>query len=162
GIGDLRGLTAHVDYLAELGVDAVWLMPSFPSPSYHGYDVSDYRGVNPQYGTLADMDAFVAAAHTKGIAVLLDFVINHASSQHPWFQDPQSGPTAAKRDYFVWRDTDPPAWFRPWDASDPWYADNGAYYYGLFCGCMPDWNLGNAAVEQELTDAMKFWLARGI
>src|SRR6266568_827134 len=108
GIGDLRGLTAHVDYLATLGVDAVWLMPIFPSPSYHGYDVSDYRAINPQYGTLADFDAFVAAAHAKGISVLLDFVLNHASSQHPWFVDSSSGPTAAKRDYFDWRATDPP------------------------------------------------------
>jgi glycosidase len=160
GIGDLRGLTAHVDYLADLGVDAVWLMPTFPSPSYHGYDVTDYRGVNPQYGTLADMDAFVAAAHERGIAVVLDFVLNHASSQHPWFVDSASGPASARRDAFNWKDSDP-HWSSPL-GGNPWHTRNGAFFYGIFCDCMPDWNLGNAAVAAELTDAMTSWLARGI
>jgi glycosidase len=169
GIGDLKGLTAHLDYLNDghpgsatsLGVDAVWLMPTFPSPSYHGYDVTDYEGINPQYGTLADFDAFVAAAHQRGIQVLLDMVLNHSSSAHAWFIDSSAGPTAAKRDYYDWSATDL-HWSRPWDQSDPWIPDGGAFYYGLFCGCMPDLNLANPAVEQALTDAMKFWLARGV
>jgi len=161
GVGDLRGLTAHLDYLEKLGVDAVWLMPIFPSPSYHGYDVTDYQAVNPAYGTLDDFDALVAAAHRRGIGVVLDMVLNHSSSQHPWFVDASAGAGAARRDYYVWRDTDP-GWTRPWDTSDPWHAGGGAYYYGLFCGCMPDLNLGDPAVEQALTDAMAFWLARGV
>lgn len=168
GIGDLRGLIAHLDYLNDgksggtsLGVDAVWLMPVFPSPSYHGYDVVDYEAINPQYGTIADFDAFVSAAHQRGIRVLLDMVLNHSSSQHPAFVESSSGPTSAKRDYYNWRATDP-VWSRPWDQSDPWYLRAGEYYYGLFCDCMPDWNLGNPTVEQDLTDAMKFWLNRGV
>src|SRR5262249_41066232 len=136
-------------------------MPTFPSPSYHGYDVTDYRGVNAQYGTLADMDAFIAAAHAKGISVLLDFVINHSSSNHPWFQESSSGPTSARRDDYIWSDTNP-GWSSPLGGGNPWVARNGGYYYAIFCNCMPDWNLRNPAVEAELTDAMKFWLARGI
>jgi glycosidase len=172
GVGDLKGLTAHLDYLNDgkpagtttsLGVDAVWLMPIFPSPSDHGYDVTDYRAVNPSYGTLADFDAFVAAAHQRGVRVILDFVLNHASSQHPWFVDSATGPGSPHRDDFMWRAAEPtPHWHRPWDPSDPWYAKNGAFYYGLFCGCMPDWNLGNPAIEAELTDAMKFWIDHGV
>ncbi len=169
GTGDLKGLTARLDYLndgdpgttTDLGVDAVWLMPIFPSPSYHGYDVADYRSVNPQYGTLGDFDAFVAAAHQRGIRVILDMVLNHSSSQHPWFLDSASGPAAAKRDWYVWSATDP-GWFRPFGSGSDWYLLNGAYYYGIFSPFMPDMNLGNPAVEAELTDAMKFWLARGV
>jgi alpha-amylase len=159
GVGDLKGLTAHLDYLADLGVEAVWLMPIFPSPSYHGYDVTDYRAIHPAYGTLADFDAFLAAAHQRGIAVLLDFVLNHASSQHPWFLDSVSL-SSDKRGDFMWRDADP-GWHKP-DGGDPWVSRGGAYYYAYFCDCMPDWNLGNAAVASELTDAMKFWLSRGV
>ncbi len=169
GIGDLKGLAAHLDDLndgdpattTDLGVDAVWLMPIFPSPSYHGYDVTDYRAVNPQYGTLDDFDAFVTAAHQRGIKVILDMVLNHSSSQHPWFVDSASGPAAAKRDWYVWSATDP-GWFRPFGSGSDWYALNGSYYYGVFSPFMPDLNLGNPAVEAELTDSMKFWLARGV
>lgn len=169
GIGDLAGLTARIDYLNDgdpdsttsLGVDAVWLMPIFPSPSYHGYDVSDYRNVNPSYGSLADFDAFVAAAHQRGISVVLDMVVNHASSQHPDFVDSASNPTSAKRNFFVWSDTDL-HWQRPWEPVDAWYGRNGAFYYGLFCNCMPDWNLANPDVESQRTDDEKFWLARGV
>ncbi len=115
GVGDLKGLTDHLDYLndgnpattTDLGVDAIWLMPIFPSPSYHGYDVTDYRNVNPQYGTLADFDALVAAAHQRGIKVILDMVLNHSSSDHPWFVSSRQGPTAALRDWYVWSATDP-------------------------------------------------------
>ena len=169
GIGDLNGLTAHLDYLndgdpgttADLGVDAVWLMPIFPSPSYHGYDVTDYRSVNPQYGTAADFDAFVQGAHQRGIKVILDMVLNHSSSQHPWFLDSAQGPAAARRDWYVWSPTDP-GWYRPFGSGSDWYLLNGAYYYGIFSPAMPDLDLGNPAVEAELTDAMKSWLARGV
>lgn len=170
GVGDLRGLLDHLDYLNDgrpgsatsLGVEALWLMPLQPSPSYHGYDVTDYRAINPQYGTLADFDALVAAAHQRGLKILIDMVINHSSSQHPWFLDSQGGPTAARRSWYVWSDTDP-GWPKPWgDPSDSWNPLGRAFYYSPFCGCMPDLNLRNPAVEQEMIDSMKFWLARGV
>ena len=170
GVGDLKGLTAHLDDLndgnpattTDLGIDAIWLMPIFPSPSYHGYDVADYRGINPQYGTLADFDAFVAAAHQRGIKVILDMVLNHSSTTHPWFADSAQGPTASKRDWYMWSATDP-RWQSPLGGSgSPWRASGSGYYYGPFSPTMPDLNLGNAAVEQELVDSMKFWLARGV
>jgi glycosidase len=167
GVGDLRGLTAKLDYLndgdpetdTDLGVQGVWLMPIFPSPSYHGYDVTDYRAINPDYGTLEDFDAFVAAAHARGVKVLIDFVLNHSSTQHPWFVDATAG--GGNRDFYTWS-PEQPRWTRPWDASNPWYLRGDAWYYGVFCDCMPDLNLENPAVEAELVDAMKFWLARGV
>jgi glycosidase len=169
GVGDLTGLTAHLDALNDgdagtgddLEVDALWLMPIHPSPSYHGYDVTDYRGIDPAYGTLADMDALLAAAHRRGMRVILDMVLNHSSSQHPWFLDSQTGPTAAKRDWYVWRPDDP-GWTQPFGSGRTWHQLNGAYYYGVFTSAMPDLNLTNAAVETELVDTMKFWLARGV
>jgi alpha-amylase len=169
GVGDLRGLTARLDYLNDgdpasttsLGVDAIWLMPIHPSPSYHGYDVTDYRAIHPQYGTMEDFDALIAAAHARGIAVILDLVANHTSTQHPWFVASSSGPSSELRDFYVWRDARLP-WTRPWDTANPWHARNGAYYYGLFCPCMPDLNLDNPAVEQEIFGAMRHWLARGV
>ena len=176
GIGDLKGLTAHLDDLNDgtpvsapasttaLGVDAVWLMPIYPSPSYHGYDVADYQSVNPAYGTLADFDAFVAAAHQRGIKVILDMELNHSSRQHPWFLNSEQGPQAADRDWYVWSATDPsPAWQSPLGGSgDPWRPLNGAYYYAVFDSSMPDLNLGNDAVYQALLAAMEFWTGHGV
>jgi glycosidase len=167
GIGDLPGLTARLDYLndgdpltdTDLGLDAIWLMPIHPSPSYHGYDVKDYRAINPQYGTLADFDALVAAAHQRGIRVVIDMVLNHSSSQHPWFLDARTGTAAAKRDWYVWSATDP-GWVNAMGRG--WNLDNGAWYYAAFGGGMPDLNLRNAAVVGELVDTMRFWLARGV
>ncbi len=169
GIGDLSGLTAHLDALNDgdagtgddLEVDAVWLMPIHPSPSYHGYDVLDYRGVNSQYGTVQDLDAFVAAAHRRGVKVIIDMVLNHSARQHPWFINSQSGADAEKRNWYVWRPDDP-GWLQPFGSGHTWWNLNGAYYYGVFTSGMPDLNLTNAAVEDELVDTMKFWLARGI
>ena len=169
GVGDLQGLTAHLDYLndgdpstnTDLGVDAVWLTPIHPSPSYHGYDVTDYRSVNPAFGTLTDFDAFVAGAHQRGIKVILDMVLNHSSRQHPWFVNSQTGDTAAKRNWYVWSATDP-GWRSPFSGGKVWYPLNGAYYYGLFSSTMPDLDLGTAEVEAELVSTMKFWLAHGV
>lgn len=168
GVGDLKGVTAHLDDLndgdpstkTDLGVDAIWLMPIFPSPSYHGYDVSDYRAVNPSYGTLEDFDALVKGAHRRGIKVILDMVLNHSSTWHPWFVDSMSK-GSARRDWYLWRDTDP-GWTQPWGGSGrTWHSLGGSYFYGLFCSCMPDLNLANPAVEAELVDTMKLWLSRG-
>ncbi len=171
GIGDLKGLTAKLPELNDgapaastnsLGVDFVWLMPVFPSPSYHGYDVRDYRAINPQYGTLADFDAFVAEARRRNIRVLLDMVLNHSSSQHPWFQDSATSTTSAKRAWYVWSPTDP-GWLSPVGTGRAFrFGGPTGYYYAVFDASMPDLDLRNAAVEAELVDSMKFWLARGV
>lgn len=169
GVSDLPGLTARLDHLndgvpgvgPDLEVGAVWLMPFHPTASYHGYDVTNHREVNPAYGTLADLDTFVAAAHQRGVRVIMDLVLNHTSSAHAWFQDSRTGPEALKRDWYVWRADNPP-WRRPWDGRPVWHAAGGAYYYGIFSSGMPDLNLANPQVEAEMREVMRFWLARGI
>jgi alpha-amylase len=169
GVGDLAGLTSRLDDLndgdpattSDLGIDALWLMPIFNSPSYHGYDVTDYRAIKAQYGTLDDFKALVAAAHQRGIKIILDMVLNHTSSSHPWFQDSQSSPGAARRDWYVWR-ADDPGWLSPFSGAPVWHASGSAWYYGIFWSGMPDLNLGNPAVENELVATMKFWLGLGV
>ncbi len=121
GVGDFKGLTSRLAYIKELGATALWLLPIYPSPSYHGYDVTDYEGVNPQYGTMQDFDAFLKRAHELGLKVILDWVPNHTSVQHPWFLESKN-PDSPKRDWYIWRDQNP-GWGRPWGARDPsWYA----------------------------------------
>ena len=145
-----------------LGVDALWLMPIHPSPSYHGYDVIDYAAVNPQYGTLDGFDALVARAHECGVKIVLDMVLNHSSGAHPWFTDSASGPAASKRGWYVWSASDP-GWSSPTGTGgSAWYQNNGAWYYAAFSYSMPDLNLTNPAVEAELVAAMKSWLRRGV
>ncbi len=171
GIGDLPGLTAHLDYLndgdpatdTDLGVEGIWLMPVFPSPSYHGYDATDYEAINPDYGTMEDFNRFLQEAHRRGIRVILDFMINHTSSQHAWFVDSSSGPGSPKRDWYVWRPDDP-GWRQPWsDQGQPtWHEKNGAYYYGIFWGGMPDLNFRNPEVRHEIERIAKEWLDRGV
>jgi glycosidase len=162
GKGDLAGLTAKLDYLKDLGVDALWLMPVFPSPSYHGYDTTDYETINPDYGTGADFDRLLAEAHRRGIRVIVDFVMNHTSSQHPWFLDSASSPTSQHRDWYVWR-ADDPGWVQPWGgANHTWHEKNGAYYYGVFWGGMPDLNFSTPAVRQEMERLAALWLSRGV
>ncbi len=168
GVGDLPGLTARLDELndgdpatsTDLGVDALWLMPVFSSPSYHGYDVADYLAVDPEYGTLADLQALVAAAHQRGMKVILDMVLNHSSSQHPWFVNARTGADAQWRDRYVWSATDP-GWQKPWGGA-AWYPTASGYYYGIFDASMPDLNLANPVVEAELTEVMRTWLDRGV
>jgi alpha-amylase len=156
GIGDLPGLTARLDYLndgdpattADLGVTGLWLMPTFPSPSYHGYDVTDYRGVNPEYGSLADMRALVAAAHERGIAVILDLPLNHTSSKNPWFVASRGGkPPYA--DWYVWSDS---------PQGSNWQRDGNRFFYAAFGADLPDLNLENPAVTAEVTADASFWL----
>jgi alpha-amylase len=169
GRGDFRGLTEKLDYLndgdptttRDLGINGIWLMPIHPSPSYHGYDVTDYQGINPQYGTMADFEAFLAAAKARGIAVIIDLVLNHSSAEHPWFVSAQGGPSAPKRDWYNWR-TDDPGWTQPWGTGHVWHALGGAYFYGIFWSGMPDLNLSNPAVEDEMVDVMRFWLGKGV
>ncbi len=163
GIGDLNGITQKLDYLNDgnpatgddLGVTALWLMPIHPSPSYHGYDVIDYRAVNPDYGSMEDFQALLTAAHDRGIRVIIDMVINHTSNQHEWFQASNAG-DAAYRDYYIWSDEDP-GYNGPW-GQDVWYSGQDGYYYAVFWDGMPDLNAANPTVQQEIFDVADFWL----
>ncbi len=167
GKGDIHGLISRLDYLndgdpgtdADLGVDAIWLMPIHPSPSTHGYDVTDYDGVNPDYGTPADLDALVAACHARGIRVILDWVPNHTSSEHPWFKDSRSSTGSAHRDWYVWNATSP-GWTQPWNGGQTtWYPGTGGWYYAIFWNGMPDLDWKIAAVRAEIGAAAGRWIA---
>lgn len=163
GIGDLQGAIERLDYLNDgdpatgddLGVTGIRLMPVFESPSYHGYDVIDYLSVEGDYGTNDDLRAFVDAAHERGIAVIVDLVLNHTSIEHPWFVASAEGdPEFA--DWYLWRD-DHPGYVGPW-GQQVWHPESGRLYYGLFWEGMPDLNLENPAVTAELMDIASFWL----
>ena len=164
GIGDLRGLTRRLDYLNDgdpatqndLGVTGLWLMPIAESPSYHGYDVVDYRTIETDYGSAADFEALVAAAHERGIAIVVDFVINHTSRDHPWFQDARTR-GADHDDWYVWADQRPAGIARS-DGSRVWHPDGDRFYYGYFWEGMPDLNLENPKVTAELGSTGDFWL----
>ncbi len=131
-------------------------MPLFASPSYHGYDVTDYYTVNPDYGTNADFRRLMDEAHRRGIRVIVDLVLNHTSTEHPWFVDSASGPDAAHRDWYLWTD-DKPGYLGPW-GQQVWHLENGSYYYGVFWSSMPDLNLENPDVTAALYDVARFWL----
>jgi alpha-glucosidase len=169
GIGDLPGVERRLDHIADLGADAVWLSPIFPSPmADFGYDVADYCGVEPMFGTLADFDRLLAAAHARGLRLLLDFVPNHTSDRHPWFVESRSSRDHPKRDWYIWRDPAPgggppnnwisdfggPAW--EWDEA------TGQYYLHAFLKQQPDLNWRNPALRQAMMDVLRFWLDRGV
>ena len=169
GIGDLKGVTAHLDHVASLGVEAVWLSPFFTSPMRDfGYDVADYRAVDPVFGTLADFDALVGRARELGLKVIIDQVYSHSSDQHSWFQESRSNRDNAKADWYVWADAKP-------DGSPPtnwqsvfggaawtWDARRGQYYLHNFLPEQPDLNLHNRAVQAEMLEVAAFWLDRGV
>ena len=159
GIGDLKGVTAKLDYLKGLGVKGIWLMPILESPSYHGYDTTNYYKVNPQYGTNADLKALVTAAHKKGIKVIMDLVLNHASTQHPWFSDAATNPDSKYRNYFVFatEDDDLDAQSAA-GAGNAWHAAATGNYLGIFWSGMPDWNYNNPAVRAEMIKVGQYWL----
>lgn len=163
GIGDLKGLTQKLDYLDDLGVSGLWLMPVFEARSDHGYDVIDYRTIDPDYGTNDDMRALLEAAHERDIAVIVDLPVNHTSTDCPWFADALKG--GEKRDWYHFFDeaTDDPALLTaaPW-GSMVWHQSEGGRYYGLFWSGMPDLNLSNDQVKAELADIAKFWLGMGV
>lgn len=169
GIGDLQGLRSRLDYLndgndttdSDLGVDLLWLMPVFESPSYHGYDVVDYRTIENDYGTNADLKQLVEDAHARGIKVIVDLVINHSSSQHPWFVDAATGQNSAFRDYYVWSDSFLD-WQKPWGPGTTWHKKGNAWYYGLFSSAMPDLNLTTDAVVAEIKSIADHWLMLGV
>jgi alpha-amylase len=161
GIGDLRGLTSRLDYLKELGIRGIWLMPIQASADHdHGYATVDYRAIEPAYGTLADFDELIRQAHARGIGVITDYVINHSAAEHPLFVDSALGPRSPYRSWYVWRDRAPTGW-SIWDA-DPWTATANGAYFGTFGPDMPDFNFRNPAVIEYHRDSMRFWLNRGI
>lgn len=156
GIGDFNGITEKLDYLHDLGIRGIWLMPINPSPSYHGYDVTDYYGINPDYGTMDDFKRLLAEAHKRDIKVIIDLVLNHTSAQHPWFQDALK-PGSQHHDWYVWKDQDPGT-LGPWGATAWYKASNGQYYYAIFWDQMPDLNYDNPAVREEAKKVSSFWL----
>ena len=169
GVGDLKGIAGKLDYLADLGVDAIWLSPIFPSPmADFGYDVADYRDVDPLFGTLADLDALIAAAHARGLRVLLDLVPNHSSSEHPWFKASRSSRADPKRDWYIWRDAAPGGgppnnWTSDFGSSAwEWDVGTGQYYLHAFLKEQPDLNWRNPEVRAAMLDVLRFWFARGI
>jgi alpha-glucosidase len=169
GIGDLDGITARLDHLVALGIDAIWISPIFLSPmADFGYDVADYCAIDPIFGTLADFDRLVAAAHERGLRVILDFVPNHTSDRHPWFEESRSSRTNAKRDWYIWRpprdDGGPPTnWVSEFGGS-AWTFDevSGQYYYHAYLKEQPDLNWRNPAVQAAMLDVLRFWFARGV
>ncbi|GAB4442637.1 MAG: alpha-amylase family glycosyl hydrolase [Chloroflexi bacterium OHK40] len=169
GVGDLPGITRRLDYLQELGVDAIWLSPIFPSPmADFGYDVADYVGVDPLFGTMADFDQLLQEAHARGLRVLLDLVPNHSSDEHPWFVQSRSSRDNPYRDWYIWRDPAPDGgppnnWLSNF-GGPAWRFDEatGQYYLHLFDPKQPDLNWRNPAVRQAIYDAMRFWYRKGV
>lgn len=170
GIGDLKGLITRLDDLKALGVDALWLMPMYPTPFIDsGYDIADYQGINPEYGTLADFDALLAAAHARGIRVMTDLVLNHTSDEHAWFKESRSSKTNPKADWYVWSDTpsDPNigcGTVNDTFGKEAWKLDptRNQYYYHRFYPGQPDLNYRNPEVVKATLDVAKFWLDRGV
>ncbi|PWJ55505.1 oligo-1,6-glucosidase [Quadrisphaera granulorum] len=175
GIGDLPGITAKLDHLADLGVGVVWLSPVYASPQDdNGYDISDYRAIDPSFGTLADMDALIAAAHQRGIKVVMDLVVNHTSDEHAWFTESRASQDSPKRDWYVWRPpregfaagdpgAEPTNWRSAFSGST-WELDEttGEYYLHLFSRKQPDLNWENPEVRAAVADMMRWWLDRGV
>ncbi len=170
GIGDLRGITTHLDHLAWLGVDAIWLSPFFTSPMKDfGYDVADYCDVDPLFGSLDDAEALIAAAHERGLKVIVDWVPNHTSDEHPWFVESRAGRDSPKRDWYVWRDPAPDGgppnnWVASFVEGPAWTLDerSGQYYLHLFLPEQPDLNWGNPEVVEAMHEVARFWLDRGV
>jgi alpha-glucosidase len=169
GVGDLRGITKRLQHLCELGVDAVWISPIFPSPMRDfGYDVSDYCDVDHLFGNLADFDEMLVTAHALGLKVILDFVPNHTSDQHPWFKESRSSRSSSKRDWYIWRDaklngSEPNNWESEF-GGPAWSFDEvtGQYYYHAYLKEQPDLNWRNSEVKQEMCNVLRFWFDRGV
>jgi alpha-glucosidase len=169
GIGDLSGVIDRLDYLVWLGVDALWVSPIYPSPMKDfGYDVTDYKGIDPVFGTMADFDRLVSEVHRRGLKLLLDFVPNHTSDRHPWFVASRRARDDPKRDWYIWRDGKPDGslpnnWLSHFGGS-AWTSDEGTrqYYYHAFLPEQPDLNWRNPEVQAAMLDVMRFWLDRGV
>ena len=168
GVGDLNGVTSRLPYLRDLGVDAIWITPFYPSPQVDfGYDVSDHEAVDPLFGTLADFDRLLGEAHRRGIRVVIDIVLNHTSDRHVWFEESRASRGSARRDWFVWRDGrdgGPPTNWESAFGGPAWTLDSrtGQWYYHCFYPEQPDLNWRNPDVEQRMLDVLGFWLDRGV
>jgi alpha-glucosidase len=169
GIGDLPGVLRRLDYLASLGIDAIWLSPFFQSPQADmGYDVSDYKQVDPRFGSLDDFDSLVREAHARGIRIIIDQVLSHTSDRHPWFQESRLSRTNARADWYVWsdpkRDGSPPNNWNSLFGGRAWEWNSGRrqYYFHNFLIEQPDLNFHNPAVQDAVLDVMRFWLERGV
>jgi alpha-glucosidase len=169
GVGDLKGITSKMSYLRDLGVDAIWITPCFPSPQVDfGYDVSDYENIDPMYGTLADFDQMVSEGKRQSVRIIFDFVVNHSSDQHPWFVDSKSSRNAAHRDWYMWHDGkapgQPPNNWTSLFGGSAWKLDpkTGQYYYHFFYAEQPDLNWHNPAVKDAMFDVTRWWYDRGV
>lgn len=175
GIGDFKGLTSRLDYLKELGITGIWLMPIGPSQDHdHGYAQNDYRAIDPDYGTMADFDEFLAEAHKRGIGVIIDYVINHSGSGNAIFLDAAKSKSSAYRDWYIFADENPgwydekmrgvsgAYWTDPWKPAGKAMPGGEGLYYGVFDTTMPDWNLRNPKVVAYIKDSMRFWLNKGV
>jgi alpha-glucosidase len=168
GKGDLNGITSRLDYLKDLGIDAIWITPFYPSPQIdYGYDIADYVSIDPEYGTMADFDRLVQEAKKRNIRVILDYVMNHTSDQHPWFKASRSSRDNPKRDWYVWRDgtnNRPPNNWVSWFGGPAWTLDSNTnqYYYHYFYVEQPDLNWRNPEVKKAMFDVIRFWLDKGV
>lgn len=162
GIGDFNGIIEKLDYLndgdpntqTDLGIDAIWLMPIHPSPSYHGYDVVNYYAVNTEYGTMDDFKRLISEAHKRGIKIIIDMVLNHTSNQHPFFVSAKSSNSSEYHDWYVWSETSNGKYWHETTVDS-----NQEYYYGYFCDCMPDLNYLNPAVTQQMNEVVNYWIS---
>lgn len=169
GIGDLPGIIEKLDYLQELGVGAIWISPFYPSPmADFGYDVSDYTGIHPLFGTMDDFDQLLSEVHRRGMKLILDFVPNHTSEEHPWFQESRKSKDNPKRDWYIWEDAAPNGgppnnWLSEF-GGEAWELDEktGQYYYHAYLKEQPDLNWRNPEVREAMFDAMRFWLDKGV
>lgn len=169
GIGDIPGIISKLDYLADLGIGFIWLSPVYASPMVdNGYDISDYRAINPIFGTMADMDRLIAEARARQIGIVMDLVVNHTSDQHPWFQAALADPSSSFRDFYIWRDQHPPegspAAIRSTFGGSAWSRDaqSGEWFFHLFAPQQPDLNWTNPALRAEIYAMMNWWLDKGI
>jgi alpha-amylase len=161
GIGDLNGISNRLDYLEWLGVSGIWLTPIHPSPTYHGYDVTNYFAINPQFGTMADFQRLLREAHTRGIKVLVDMVLNHTSDRNPWFEQALD-PKSPYHDWYTWAGKGADLAAMSSQGSPAWHRRDGQYFLGDFTGEMPDLNYDNPAVRQQMIKVGRFWLAEGV
>lgn len=174
GVGDLKGITSRLDYLQGLGINAIWITPIYRSPGVdNGYDISDYTAIDPKYGTMADFDRLVAEANRRHIHILMDYVINHTSDQHPWFKESRSSRDNPKRDWYIWRDGKgetatsqgaPPNNWQSWFGHSAWQWDpkTRQYYYHYFYVQQPDLNWRNPAVHKAMDGVLDFWMRKGV
>jgi oligo-1,6-glucosidase len=168
GIGDLRGVIERLDYLGDLGVDVLWLNPIYPSPNDdNGYDISDYRGIHPDFGTMEEFEELLTRVHDRGMRLIMDLVVNHTSDEHPWFREARSSRENRYRDYYIWRepkDGGPPNNWRSFFGGSAWERDaaTGEYYLHIFSRKQPDLNWENPEVRREVREIIRFWLDKGV